>query len=53
MFKIISLIESNNCQNTNVIQQMKQSHFFFIPYAIPSHHSIKPEKVAFIIVETS
>ena len=25
---VISLIESNHCENTNVIQKIKQSHFF-------------------------
>ena len=31
MFNIVALIESNNSENTNVIQQMKQSHFFLYP----------------------
>ena len=42
-------MESYIIENTNVIQQ---SHFLLYP-AIPSHRSIKPKKVAFIIAETS
>ena len=42
-------MESYIIENTNVIQQ---SHFLLYP-TIPSHRSIKPKKVAFIIAETS
>ena len=30
MFNIIALIEGNNSENTNVIQQSKQIHFFHL-----------------------
>ena len=30
MFNIIALIEGNNSENTNVIQQIKQIHFFHL-----------------------